>query len=57
MDVSAQTRRVLIVEDEYLIRMLLADMLEEHGSTPAASPRVPAKARTRASDADVTVRD
>ena len=36
-DSSAATPRVLVVEDEYLIRMLLEDMLDELGYEVAAA--------------------
>ena len=36
MAASSAARRVLVVEDEYLIRMLLEDMLDELGYGVAA---------------------
>ena len=49
MDGSTQARpRVLVVEDEYLIRMLLEDMLEELGYVVAAAVGSIADAREQA---------
>ncbi len=44
--------RVLVVEDEYLIRMLLEDMLADVGYDVAAAVGTIAEARTLASDGD-----
>ncbi len=47
--------RVLVVEDEYLIRMLLEDMLEEIGYDMAAGVGTVAEAREEASKGDFQV--
>jgi CheY-like chemotaxis protein len=53
MDRSMQTRpRVLVVEDEYLIRMLLEDMLEEIGYDMAAGVGTLAEASEVAANGD-----
>jgi CheY-like chemotaxis protein len=48
---QAQTR-VLVVEDEYLIRMLLEDMLADLGYTVAAAVGTVAEARELATNGD-----
>jgi CheY-like chemotaxis protein len=48
---QAQTR-VLVVEDEYLIRMLLEDMLADLGYTVAAAVGTVAEARELAANGD-----
>jgi len=53
MDGSMQTRpRVLVVEDEYLIRMLLEDMLEELGYDMAAGVGTITEASAAAENGD-----
>ena len=47
---SAASPRVLVVEDEYLIRMLLEDMLDELGYGVAAAVGTIAEARQIATD-------
>src|SRR4029079_985775 len=49
---SAAPPRVLVVEDEYLIRMLLEDMLDELGYGLAAAVGTIAEAREHASKGD-----
>ena len=49
---SAGTPRILVVEDEYLIRMLLEDMLEELGYAVAAAVGTIAEARKIATDGE-----
>ena len=49
---SAGTPRILVVEDEYLIRMLLEDMLEELGYAVAAAVGTIAEAREIATDGE-----
>jgi DNA-binding response OmpR family regulator len=51
-DASRARPRVLVVEDEYLIRMLLEDMLSELGFTLAAGAGTLAEARALAADGD-----
>ncbi len=52
MTASAATRRVLVVEDEYLIRMLLEDMLDELGYGVAAAVGTISEARQFATDGE-----
>lgn len=47
---STQKPRVLVVEDEYLIRVLLEDMLDELGYDVVAAVGTIAEARTHATD-------
>src|SRR4029078_2475506 len=49
---SSATRRVLVVEDEYLIRMLLEDMLDELGYGVAAAVGTISAARKIAADGE-----
>ncbi|HUL88777.1 MAG TPA: response regulator [Pseudolabrys sp.] len=49
---SAGTPRVLVVEDEYLIRMLLEDMLEELGYAVAAAVGTISEAREIATNGE-----
>ena len=49
-DAQTPPARILIVEDEYLIRMLLEDMLSDLGHDVAASVGSVAEARDLASD-------
>src|SRR4029077_10215973 len=49
---SAAPPRVLVVEDEYLIRMLLEDMLDELGYGVAAAVGTISEARQFATDAE-----
>jgi CheY-like chemotaxis protein len=49
---SEQQPRVLVVEDEYLIRMLLEDMLADLGYAVAAAVGSIAEARAHAADGD-----
>jgi CheY-like chemotaxis protein len=49
---SSTTRRVLVVEDEYLIRMLLEDMLDELGYGVAAAVGTISEARQFATDGE-----
>ncbi len=49
---SAAAPRVLVVEDEYLIRMLLEDMLDELGYGVAAAVGTIAEARKIAADGE-----
>ena len=51
-DASEAPLRVLVVEDEYLIRMLLEDMLNELGYAPAAAAGNLAEACDLASNGD-----
>jgi CheY-like chemotaxis protein len=52
MTASSATRSVLVVEDEYLIRMLLEDMLDELGYGVAAAVGTIAEARQIATDGE-----
>ena len=52
MTTSSATRRVLVVEDEYLIRMLLEDMLDELGYGVAAAVGTISEARQLATDGE-----
>jgi len=49
---SLEQPRVLVVEDEYLIRMLLEDMLADLGYAVAAAVGSIAEARAHAADGD-----
>ena len=51
-DSAQQQPRVLVVEDEYLIRMLLEDMLADLGYSVAAAVGSIAEARAHAADGD-----
>jgi len=51
-DSAQQQPRVLVVEDEYLIRMLLEDMLADLGYSVAAAVGSIAEARAQAADGD-----
>jgi len=55
MEPSKAARRVLVVEDEYLIRMLLEDMLGELGYEVAAAAGSFAEATDLAAKADFEV--
>jgi CheY-like chemotaxis protein len=52
MTTSSATRRVLVVEDEYLIRMLLEDMLDELGYGVAAAVGTISEARQIATEGE-----
>ena len=52
MNDSSEQPRVLVVEDEYLIRMLLEDMLADLGYAVAAAVGSIAEARAHAADGD-----
>ena len=52
MNDSTEQPRVLVVEDEYLIRMLLEDMLADLGYAVAAAVGSIAEARAHAADGD-----
>jgi CheY-like chemotaxis protein len=52
MTTSSATRRVLVVEDEYQIRMLLEDMLDELGYGVAAAVGTISEARQLATDGE-----
>jgi len=52
MTTSSATRRVLVVEDEYLIRMLLEDMLDELGYDVAAAVGTISEARQIATEGE-----
>src|SRR5689334_962799 len=52
MTISSSTPRVLVVEDEYLIRMLLEDMLDELGYGVAAAVGTISEARQFATSGD-----
>jgi len=52
MTASSATPRVLVVEDEYLIRMLLEDMLDELGYGVAAAVGTISEARQIATSGD-----
>ncbi len=56
---STAMRRILVVEDEYLIRMLLEDMLAEIGYEVAAAVGTVAEAKAvaEAGDFDVAILD
>lgn len=54
MDSPRTTARFLVVEDEYLIRMLLEDMLTDLGHTVAAAVGSFAEARDLATNGDFT---
>jgi CheY-like chemotaxis protein len=58
-ELSPAKPRVLVVEDEYLIRMLLEDMLVDQGYDVAAAVGTMAEARAQAEDAvfDVAILD
>ncbi len=49
---TAQPARILVVEDEYLIRMLLEDMLTDLGHTVAAAVGTIAEAKELAAEGD-----
>ena len=52
MTISSPAPRVLVVEDEYLIRMLLEDMLDELGYGVAAAVGTISEARQHATNGD-----
>jgi CheY-like chemotaxis protein len=52
MTISSPTPRVLVVEDEYLIRRLLEDMLDELGYGVAAAVGTISEARKFATDGE-----
>jgi len=52
MTISSPTPRVLVVEDEYLIRMLLEDMLDELGYGVAAAVSTISEARQLATNGE-----